>query len=238
MSLSVTESNVFAALRAFLLAILPAGVEVVKAQANLVPPPAGTDYVTMTPLLRQRLEWNIADYSDTSFTGSISGDTLTVTEILIGTIEIGTAIVSNGVAANTIITAADAVNPDGTGTYTVSQSQTVASQKMAAGTKTVLQPTQVSVQLDVHGPNSGDNAQIITSLFFDPYATDAFQLSGYDVAPLYADDPKQIPFINAENQYEDRWVVTAYMQANPTITLPQQFADELETTVTEVQASA
>lgn len=230
-SASVTESNILAALRAFLLSVLPSGVEVVKAQQNLVPPPQGTDYVTMTPMLRQRLEWNIDNYVDTSFVGSISGNTLTVTEMLIGTIEIGTAIVSNGVAANTVITAVVSINSDGTGTYEVSQSQTVASQKMAAGTRTVTQPTQISVQLDVHGPSAGDNAQVITSLFFDPFATTAFQSSGFDVAPLYADDPKQVPFFNAENQYEDRWVVTAYMQANPVITVPQQFADQLEATL-------
>lgn len=67
-----------------------------------------------------------------SFTGSISGTTLTVSSI--GDAELGQGIwiSGSGVTAGTYITAPASVNADGTGTYTVSASQTVSSTTMTA----------------------------------------------------------------------------------------------------------
>jgi len=45
---------------------------------------------------------------------------------------------------------------------------------------------------------------------------------------LYADDPIQIPLIDAEAQYERRWKVTAALQYNPVITTPQQSAATIQ----------
>lgn len=92
-------------------------------------------------------------------------------------------------------------------------------------TRSDLQETQFSVQLDVHGPNSADNSQIITTLFRSDYAVDQFATSGFDVTPLYTSEPKQIPYLNGEQQIEDRWIVDVELQCNPTVTTPQQFAD-------------
>ena len=61
-----------------------------------------------------------------TFTGSISGTTLTVTAVSAGTIQIGQVISGTGVTAGTTITALG-TGTGGTGTYTVSASQTVAS---------------------------------------------------------------------------------------------------------------
>jgi hypothetical protein len=109
---------------------------------------------------------------------------------------------------------------------------------VAAGTQNILQPTKVTVQLDVHGPNSADNAQTISTLFRDDYAVRFFAASGADVAPFYADDPKQMPFTNEQQQVENRWVVDAVMQANQAIAgIPQQFADQLDVSVIDVQAT-
>jgi len=57
----------------------------------------------------------------------------------------------------------------------------------------------------------------------DEYAVSQFETSGLDVFPLYADDPRQMPFVNAENQVEERWVVDVVMQANPTVQTVMQF---------------
>jgi hypothetical protein len=66
-----------------------------------------------------------------SFTGSISTTTLTVSAVASGTIEVGQAITTGaGVTAGTIITALG-TGTGGTGTYTVSDSQTVGSESMA-----------------------------------------------------------------------------------------------------------
>jgi hypothetical protein len=234
-SLSLTESQTIKALRSFLLSVLPAGIEVVRAQDNRVPEPVGPDFVMMTPTLRGRLETNVDTYADVAFTGSIAANILTVTEISVGAIAVGAQLLGNNIAANTVVTALG-TGTGGVGTYTVTPSQSVSSQIMAAGTQMLLQPTQVTVQLDVHGPASADNTQIITTLFRDGYATSAFALSGFDVTPLYANDPHQMPFTNGEQQVEDRWVVDVVMQANPVLTVPQQFASSIEASVTSVQA--
>jgi hypothetical protein len=222
-TLSLTKLQTLTALREFLLAVLPAGVEVIKAQDNRVPEPEGDDFIVITLGLRERLETNVNSYADAAFTGSIAGATMTITEVALGALAVGSILLGNNLASGTVVTAL-VTGTGGVGTYTVSPSQTVASQSIAAGVKSMLQGTRVTVQLDVHGPGSADNSQIITTLFRDEYATTAFAASGFDVTPLYADDARQIPFVNGEQQIEERWVIDMVMQCNPVITVPQDFA--------------
>jgi hypothetical protein len=133
---------------------------------------------------------------------------------------------------------------------------------VTSGFKNSLQSTQMTVQIDFHGPLSGDNAQIFTTLWRDEYSTDylaqgtfilgnlevspgvnltdqngnIIQVTGYvDLQPLYSSEPRQIDFINAEDQYEERWSVDAEMQINPIATTPQQFADTLTVTLVNVE---
>ena len=73
-----------------------------------------------------RYTWFISNPSSAIFTGSISTTTLTVTSVLSGTIAVGHAIFGQGIAQNTVITALG-TGSGGVGTYTVSDSQTVAS---------------------------------------------------------------------------------------------------------------
>jgi hypothetical protein len=73
-----------------------------------------------------RYTWFISNPSSAIFTGSISSTTLTVTSVLSGTIAVGQAIFGQGMAQNTVITALG-TGSGGVGTYTVSDSQTVAS---------------------------------------------------------------------------------------------------------------
>jgi hypothetical protein len=56
------------------------------------------------------------------------------------------------------------------------------------------------------------------------------------VAPLHADDPRQMPFINDQSQYEWRWIIEACLQANQVVISPQQFADALEIGLIEVDS--
>ena len=75
-------------------------------------------------------QFRIAEIAAT-FRGTISGTTLTVSTALSGTLAVGTTIIGTGISANTTITAfLSAVG--GTGTYTVSNSQTVALSTMTA----------------------------------------------------------------------------------------------------------
>ncbi len=211
-----SQSNIQVALRAFLLNILPAGTQVIQGQDNRVPEPSVGDFVVITPIRRDRVETNTDTFNDCAFTGSIAAQTLTVTAVELGTITIGNTLFGAGVAAGTNITGFYS-GLGGPGTYIVNISQTVSSTLMASGVENDMQPTRVTMQLDVHGPNSSDNAQTISTLFRDEYGTAFFSNSGYDVRPLYADDPKQVPFINSEQQYETRYVIDAVLQANQII---------------------
>ena len=161
-----TESQAMEALRAFLLGILTEGTEVVRGLDNRVPEPIGTDFVVITPILRERLSTNVSTYRDGW--------------------------------------------PD------------------APSVREVLQPTRLTVQLDVHGPSGGDNVQVITTLFRDTYAADFFTASGADIAPLYTGEPRQMPFLNGEQQVESRWSVDCVLQMNARVTVPQDFTQSLE----------
>jgi hypothetical protein len=103
-----------------------------------------------------------------------------------------------------------------------------------AGFRNSEQATELTVQLDFHGPNSGDNAQIASTLFRDEYATTVFSDSGIDAAPLYSNDPRQTPFWNGENQIESRWSVDVAIQINPVVTTSQDFANGVTLTLHEI----
>lgn len=177
-TLSLTQTQEFTALRSFLLSVLPAGVEVIRGQGNRVPEPKGADFITMTAILRDRLETNISAWTDGAF----------------------------------------ATPP-------------------VPGTRTDLQPTRLTVQLDIHGPNSADNTQIITTLFRSEVATTQFATSGVDVTPLYTSEPRQFNFVDGEQQSEQRWSIDAVMQVNPTVTTTQDFADQIHATIISVDAA-
>ena len=82
---------------------------------------------------QNRYTWRISSPSSAVFTGSISGTTLTVTAITNGSIAINQALFGVGVTQSTVITALG-TGTGGIGTYTVNQSQTVASTQMNSAT--------------------------------------------------------------------------------------------------------
>jgi len=81
----------------------------------------------------------ISNNNTSSFTGSISGTTLTVSAVASGTILVGAVISGTGVTAGTRITAYG-TGTGGTGDYTIDTSQTVSSTTMS-GTS----PTRITV---------------------------------------------------------------------------------------------
>lgn len=235
-SVSITQSNIQTALRSFLLAILPSTVEVVEGQDNRVPEPKSADFVVLWPIRDERLETNTDTSADVSFVGSISGNTLTVTAMNFGTVLVGATINGPGVTSNTLITALGS-GTGGVGTYTVNNSQTVASQKLSSGAMEMLQPIEVTIQIDIHGPNASDNQRILSTLFRDDYAVQQFANSGFDVSPLYLDGPRQVPFTNDQQQIETKWTFEAHLQANVVVSVPQQYADTLAVGIIEVEGT-
>ena len=90
------------------------------------------------------------------FTGSISLTTLTVTAVTAGTLKVGSMVDGTGVTAGTYITALG-TGTGGTGTYTVSASQTVSSTTLYAGqsSNAVVTGTIASTTLTVTAVTSG-----------------------------------------------------------------------------------
>lgn len=93
-------------------------------------------------------------------------------------------------------------------------------------------PVKETVQLDIHGPNSPDTTWVIASALRSFVGSDLFRNcpllpSGAVIEPLYTENPRQIPFINGEQQYENRWIVEVALQADINITISQDFASAL-----------
>lgn len=93
------------------------------------------------------------------------------------------------------------------------------------------QGIQLSLQVDFYGPVSGDWATIFSTLWRDDVGCVALADT---CQPLYSDDPIRAPLTNAEQQYEDKWIVAAQLQYNPTVSTSQQFANTLDVTLINV----
>jgi hypothetical protein len=102
-----------------------------------------------------RYTWFISNPSAAIFTGSISTTTLTVDSVLSGTIAVGQAIFGQGIAQNTVITALG-TGTGGAGTYTVSNSQTVATTQInSVAAPAVVTGDITGTTLDVTAVSSG-----------------------------------------------------------------------------------
>lgn len=239
-SLSVTQSAAQTVLRSFLTTLLP-NADVIEAQNNRVPEPANVNFIVMTAIRRDRIETNTDSYVDVLFTGSIANTVLTASSFNFGSLSNGNPVFGINVAPTTSIVGQLSGPVGGPGTYTVTPSQNVASELLASGTQSLLSPTELTYQLDVHS-NTVDTAatmaQIITTAFRDSYAFDFFTAQNPNVVPLYADEAKQIGFISGEDQWETRWIIEAHLQVNAAlINLPQQFAGALSVGLVDVNAT-
>ena len=233
---SPSQDDIQTALRSFLLTILPPGTDVVEGQDNRVPEPQPDDFVVFWPLYRPRLSTNIDTSGDVKFTGSIAGQVLTVTDVQRGVVALGSFLFGQDIIFPTRIISFG-TGSGGLGTYNLDVSQTITEETMSSGQTSAMQPTEIIMQLDVHGPNSVQNAQVISTLFRDGYGVQWFTDFAPNIMVLYADDSKQVPFNNAEDQVENRWVIEAHLQANITVASPQQYADAIDVTLINVEAT-
>jgi hypothetical protein len=239
MNITPTQEQANAALKAFLVAALPPGTKVVLGQMNRVPEPGQTNFVEFEPTRFDRLRTNVDSAGDVKFTGSIAGTVMTVTAVAFGAVEVGATVFGVGVAAGTVVTALG-TGTGGVGTYTVSPAQTVSSRTLSAGGTDVEQGAQITYKIEFHGDDSvaANNAQIITTLFRDPHATESFAAQSPAVAvPLYAVEPRQSPFFNEQAQAEWRWTVEVAIQVDQVVRVPQQYADDVRVTPVSVDAA-
>jgi len=138
-----------------------------------------------------RYTWFISNPSSAIFTGSITTTTLTVSSVLSGTIAVGQAIFGEGIAQNTVITALG-TGTGGTGTYTVSNSQTVASTSINAVTSAATVTGDITgTTLDVTVATSGtlqigqtlEGANVTNGTIITAFGTGSGGTGTYTVSP-------------------------------------------------------
>lgn len=254
-TVSLTQTQIFTALVTVLgtfglVTDADVAVPIVRGQVNRVPEPNGRDFIVLWPIMRDRLAMNIDIWDDAAMLASITSNVMTVTSVLDGQVRPGRIIFGPGVTSGARVIAQLTGTPGGIGTYSTTAAADVTSRKLAFGEMGAMQETEITVQADVHGPASADNAARLSTLFRDQFGIDAFRehgigiglfhigidaIGGTPLTPLYTSEPRQIPFDNGEQQVEERWVVDLCMQADVTISFSAQYADDLEVTTTPVE---
>ena len=97
----------------------------------------------------------------------------------------------------------------------------------AGQSKSVSQARQVTIQVDCYGATAGDNAAKISMLFRDAYGCEALAASSPGVQPLYTTDAHQMPLVDGEAQYTERWTFDCVLQVNQALTVDQAGATSL-----------
>lgn len=222
-------------------ATMSTGVSVVTGQINRVAEPNNPYFVVMWPLRDVRLATNLDEDADVKIAASIAGSLMTVTAVEIGSLSVGAVLFGNGAVPGTRVTGLG-TGSGGSGTYSVAPAQNLASGTMSAGSRTLTENTEVAIQVDLHAPDSQavDFARTVSTTIRDEFGTSFFAalpapLNG--VSPLYADDPQQAPFLNAEQQYEWRETLEVHLQFNPSVSVPAQYADVVGIVVESVDAT-
>jgi hypothetical protein len=215
--------------------------EVVRGQISRVSEPRAGDFVIVQQLRQPRLSLNITSFSDNIIVASADEfGVLTITTVTrefsplvpgMLLLDVGGPLVNGTVLGEQL-----SGTTGGLGTYNIYPPQVIPQETIYAGIREDLTPTQLALQLDFHGPNSGDNVKIIESLWRSDYAYDLLNPLG--VSPLYSSDPREMPFMNAEQQYEYSWTIDLEMQTNPVVLTSQQFFDQIAIASYEVDAPA
>lgn len=107
----------------------------------------------------------------------------------------------------------------------------------APATRVSTQPTKVTVQLDVIGPDSAEHAQKISTLWRDDYAATVLGRASSLIQPLYCDDPRQMPWMSGEQQASYRWSIDLHLQANISAAVAQDFATDIASGIYEMDAT-
>jgi len=92
------------------------------------------------------------------------------------------------------------------------------------GTATINGSARIDVQIDFYGAQASEFCKTVKTAFRSHWGFAHFPAN---IKPLYTSDGIQAPLVTGEQQYESRWTLTASLQYNPIITVPQDFADGL-----------
>jgi len=93
---------------------------------------------------------------------------------------------------------------------------------------------QADIQVDIYGAGAGDRAVTLETLFSSSFGYEKIKSIDARLAPLFASAAIQAPMINAEKQWQERYIVTLSLQAHITVSLPQDYFDKAEITTQQV----
>lgn len=93
---------------------------------------------------------------------------------------------------------------------------------------------QADIQVDIYGDGAGDRAIALETVFTSGYAYEKIKALDERLAPLYSSAAIQAPMINAESQWQERYMLTLSLQAHITVSFPQDYFDKAEFTTIQV----
>lgn len=100
-----------------------------------------------------------------------------------------------------------------------------------SGSVRIEQGVACTVQVDFYGASAANWLDAFSTIWRSEYACNHL---APECQPLYADEGRMVPLTTGEEQYLERWTVSAVLQYNPVTTTPQQFAGTAEVTVINV----
>ena len=81
------------------------------------------------------------------------------------------------------------------------------------------------MQLDFYGDNAFNDVTKVATLWRSMHTTEALK----GVQPLYANNPRNLEYVNEQDQYEKRFLLEIALQYNPYYTYAEQSADAMPT---------
>lgn len=93
---------------------------------------------------------------------------------------------------------------------------------------------RADIQVDIYGENAGDRAIALETVFASSYGYETIKARDSRLAPLYSSDAIQAPMVNAESQWQERYIITLSLQAHITVSFPQDYFDKAEISTQQV----
>lgn len=85
---------------------------------------------------------------------------------------------------------------------------------------------RADIQVDIYGPDAGDRAITLETVFSSDYGYDGIKARDERIAPLYSTAAIQAPMIDAEQQWQERYMLTISLQVHMTASFPQDYFDK------------
>lgn len=87
---------------------------------------------------------------------------------------------------------------------------------------------QADIQVDIYGEKAGERAIALETAFTSSYGYEKIKALNERLAPLYSSAATQAPMINAESQWQERYIITLSLQAHIAVSFHHDYFDKAE----------